>query len=326
MLILRRHLAAIALTWLAILLTGSLARAAEPPSPDEQAIRENAKLYVKAFNSRDAKALAALWAPHAVYINRDTGKRFEGREAIETALRTIFKKNDTAKLSVEVQSVRFVTTSVAVEDGLATIVDADGETEQTNYTAVNVKAGGKWLIDSVRETVVPPPAGAAEHLQALDWLVGEWNDSDDEATIHSTYRWSVNRAFLIHAFSVQIGDAIQMRGMQVIAWDPAEKRIRSWAFDSDGGFAEGAWEQDGNRFVIRSKSTLPDGSRGAAINVIRKIDDDHLAWSSTARHVDGEMLPNVDEVVVVREVTESSEADSEEAAPESNATALQQDQ
>ena len=322
----RKFLVAAALLALGALCPCASARAAEAPSADEQAIRANAQLYVKAFNSRDAKALAALWAPHAVYINRDTGKRFEGREAIETALRTMFKKRDTARLSVEVQSVRFVTASVAVEDGLATIVDGDDEPEQTNYTAVNVKAGGKWLIDSVRETVVPPPAGAAEHLKSLEWLVGQWNDSDDEATIHSTYRWSANRAFLIHAFSVQMGDAIQMRGMQVIAWDPAEKRIRSWAFDSDGGFAEGAWQQDGNRFVIRSKSTLPDVKRGTAINVIRKIDDDHMAWSSTARHVDDEMLPNIDEVVVVRDEPDSSDAENEEATPESNATALQQDQ
>lgn len=328
--VLRNSLAVIALVSLGAMPLCPAARAAEAPSADEQAIRANAQLYVKAFNDRDSKALAALWAPKAVYVNRDSGKRFEGREAIETALRTMFKKQGPAKLSVDIQSIRFVTPSVAVEDGIATFVGGDEEPEQTNYTAVNVKHDGKWLIDSVRETVVPPPAGAAEHLKSLDWLVGEWNDSDEESTIHSTYRWSVNRAFLINAFSVQIGDSISMRGMQVIAWDPAEKRVRSWAFDSEGGFAEGAWQQDGDRWVIRSKSTLPDGKRGTAINVIRKIDDDHLAWSSTARHVDGEMLPNIDEVVVVRDDQDEngngSGSANEDIASGSNSTALQQDQ
>ncbi|MCE9554139.1 MAG: SgcJ/EcaC family oxidoreductase [Planctomycetes bacterium] len=314
------------LAMIALVPIGATLRAAESPSADEKAIRDNAQLYVKAFNARDAKALASLWAPKAVYVNRDTGKRFEGREAIQTALTTMFKKQGPAKLSVDIQSIRFVTPSVAVEDGLATVVGDDDEPEQSNYTAVNVKHDGKWLIDSIRETVVPPPAGAAEHLKALEWLVGEWNDSDDDATIHSTYHWSVNHAFLIHAFSVQIADKIEMRGMQVIAWDPAEKRIRSWAFDSDGGFAEGMWEQDGDRFVIRTNSTLPDGKRGTAINTIRKIDDNHLAWSSTARHVDGEMLPNIEEVNVVREDADASDSDSGPAATEPDNTASQQDQ
>ena len=314
------------LAMLALTPIGATLCAAESPSADEKAIRANAQLYVKAFNARDAKALAALWAPKAVYVNRDTGKRFEGREAIESALKTMFRKQGPAKLSVDVQSIRFVTPSVAVEDGLATVVGEDDEPEQSNYTAVNVKHDGKWLIDSVHETVVPPPAGAAEHLKALEWLVGEWRDDDEESNIPSTYRWSVNRAFLIHAFSVQIADKIEMRGMQVIAWDPAEKRIRSWAFDSEGGFSEGTWEQDGDRFVIRNKSTLPDGKRGTAINTLRKIDDNHLAWSSTARHVDGEMLPNIEEVEVVREDAESSDSENEPTATEPDTTASQQDQ
>jgi hypothetical protein len=46
---------------------------------------------------------------------------------------------------------------------------------------------------------------------------------------------------------------------------------------------------------------LPDGKRGTAINVIRKIDDDRMGFSSSGRHVDDEMLPNVEEVEIVRD-------------------------
>ena len=28
---------------------------------------------------------------------------------------------------------------------------------------------------------------------------------------------------------------------QRIGWDPAAKQIRSWEFDSEGGFGEGTW-------------------------------------------------------------------------------------
>ena len=50
-------------------------------SADEAAIRKSAASYVEAFNKHDAKALADLWSPDAVYLNRTTGEEVVGREA-----------------------------------------------------------------------------------------------------------------------------------------------------------------------------------------------------------------------------------------------------
>ncbi|MCE9548403.1 MAG: SgcJ/EcaC family oxidoreductase [Planctomycetia bacterium] len=282
-------------------------------STDELAIRRAAHDYVKAFEKGDAKALAALWAPKAVYINSETGQKFEGRSAIEGAFRDMFKKSGSAKIKVSVQQVRLVAPTVGIEDGVATVIRADEEPSESSYTAVYIKQDGKWLIDSVRETELPPPPGATEHLEPLAWLIGKWVDQDDDADIHSTYAWTANKAFITHAFTVRIGDQINLRGMQIIAWDPAAKRIRSWAFDSTGGFAEGKWRQDGDRWIIQSDSTLADGKKGSAVNVLKKVDDDHYTWKSSARQIDGEMQPNIDEVPVVREEL-SDEASSDKAA------------
>ena len=48
----------------------------QPPdqSADEAAIRKAAASYIESFNKHDAKALADLWSPDAVYLNRTTGE------------------------------------------------------------------------------------------------------------------------------------------------------------------------------------------------------------------------------------------------------------
>jgi hypothetical protein len=46
---------------------------------------------------------------------------------------------------------------------------------------------------------------------------------------------------------------------------------------------------------------LPDGRKSSAVNILTKVDDNTFTWQSIQRYVDGELLPNVDEVVVVRQ-------------------------
>jgi hypothetical protein len=57
--------------WTAAVIASSLALAnaadADDQASKEAAIRQAVESYVVAFNQSDAKALAALWAPEAVY-------------------------------------------------------------------------------------------------------------------------------------------------------------------------------------------------------------------------------------------------------------------
>jgi hypothetical protein len=105
---------------------------------------------------------------------------------------------------------------------------------------------------------------------------------------------------MTRSFAVVIGDQVDMSGMQIIGWDPVKNQIRSWVFDSDGGFGEGTWVHKDNRWIIQSTSTLADGGRASATNILTRIDDDTATWQSVNRSVDGELLPNVPEVPIVR--------------------------
>lgn len=54
---------------------------------DEDAVREAMRTtYVDAFNTNDAAAVAALWSENAVYVDRETEERLEGREALQEIL------------------------------------------------------------------------------------------------------------------------------------------------------------------------------------------------------------------------------------------------
>jgi uncharacterized protein (TIGR02246 family) len=292
----------------ALLLVPTFVRADR--AADEAAIRASAQGYAAAFTRKDAKGLAAFWAPDAVHAVE--GKKVTGREAIEKAFTAMFKQAGDARLVVKINALRFVTDDVAIEDGSALVHRPGEATEQSTYTAVHVRKDGKWLLDSVRETEAPAAPTPFEHLKELDWMVGEWVDDSDDATVRTNVRWLGNGAFLIRSFSITIGDSVQLEGGQVIGWDPVKKQIRSLAFDSEGGFAEGIWSRDGNRWTVRAKTTLADGRQGTATNVFRYIDEDRFGWQCLAREIEGELMPNIDEVEVIRQAEEAeTEAETE---------------
>jgi uncharacterized protein (TIGR02246 family) len=293
----------------AIVIAGSVVAAIgqEPTGQeaDEAAIRAAVQAYVDAYNKGDAAALAALWAPAAVYTNPASGEQVAGREAIEEQFAAIFADDAKPKLEATSDSIRFISPNVALEQGTARVIRPEGEPEESTYSAVYIKLDGAWLLDRVsEEEEAPVPASSHEHLKALEWMIGSWVDQDEENRIETTCQWSKNRNFLIRSFVVSVRDRVEMAGMQVVGWDPAQKRIRSWVFDSDGGFNEGVWTQKENRWFIQSSGTMPDGGKAAAVNIITKLDDNSFSWQSVNRQAGGELLPNVDEVVVVRQTEE----------------------
>ncbi len=274
-------------------------------SADKATIEKAVVSYANAFNARDAKALAAHWSPDAVYVNPLTGRQVEGREAIEKEFASILDSHKDAKLAVEVESIRFISLTIAVEDGIATVVSAKGEPQKSTYTAIHVKRDGKWFLDRVTEEDAPAVNSNYDNLKNLEWLVGTWVDSDDQGTIQTECAWTKNKNFITRKFKVSVGDYVDLSGLQIIGWDASKKQIRSWVFDSDGGFAEGRWTNMKNQWYITKTGTLADGRKSSSVNVIKLVDDDQFKWQSINRTVGGKLLPNLDEVVVVR--SESAE-------------------
>ena len=291
----------LAVTVMAWGLASAIGAEADRQAADEAAIRKAVESYVATFNQGDAKALAAMWAPEAVYTNPLSGEQVVGREAIEKQFADIFAEAKGVKLEAKTDSVRFVSPNVAVEQGTAKVIRPDQAPEESEYTAVYVKREGQWLLDRVTEEDVPVVTSHYEQLKDLQWMIGRWVDQDDEATVVTECNWAKNNNFITRSFTIQIRDQIDMAGMQIIGWDPSTKQIRSWVFDSDGGFGQATWKKKDNRWYIQQNGVLPDGRKSSAVNIITRLDDNTCTLQAVNRMVDGELLPNVEEVKIAKE-------------------------
>jgi uncharacterized protein (TIGR02246 family) len=290
-----------------VLLSGALlgqSKADEPapqPSPDEAAIRKSVKSYVEAFNKHDAKTLADMWSPDAVYLNRVTGEEVVGREAIAKQFMAMFKDQPSVKLTAETESIQFISPNVAVERGNSTVIVPKKDPEEVPYSAVYVKRDGGWLLDRVTDEAKEAKDSHYEQLKSLEWMVGHWVDKDEHVDVETDCTWTKNRTFLTRSFTVSVDGAVDTSGMQIIGWDAAAKSIRSWTFDSDGGYAQATWTFKKNCWYVRNQGVLADGQKASMTNVIKKLDANSFTWQTIERTAGGELLPNSPEVLIVRE-------------------------
>jgi uncharacterized protein (TIGR02246 family) len=259
-------------------------------SADEAAIRANIAQFVKAYNAGDAKAVAALFTPDGQAVDKE-GNDAEGREAIAQTFAELFAAMPKKQLEVFVESIRFIGADLALEIGTTKEIPAPSEPpEYDRYTVLHVKRDGKWQMALARDEE-GPTATAHERLQPLAWLVGEWVDDDGSAVVVSSCRWSADGNFLLQDFKLELNGRDAMDVTQRIGWDPVAKQIRSWVFDSEGGFGESFWTRDGNDWIIKATGLRPDGTTASATNLLRRTGSDGYVWRSTDRIVADERQP-----------------------------------
>lgn len=270
-----------------------------PTSPEEE-VTTAVTAYVNAFNQQDAPKLASLWSADAVYTNRLSGEVVTGRMAIQTQFEELFKAMPKLKLEVTSESIQMLSPNVAVEHGTAKFLSPEGTPEEVSYMAVYTKRDGQWLLDRVTDGDEPQSVSHSEKLKVLEWMVGSWIDTDDEVQIETTCQWAKNQNFLVRSFRVSTATGEDMAGMQVIGYDAAKGAIKSWTFDSDGGFAEANWVQKNDRWYVHNKGVLANGQAATMVNVIQPVDENSFRWQTVERTVAGHLLPNVNEVLVTR--------------------------
>ena len=143
-------------------------------------------------------------------------------------------------------------------------------------------------------------ASAEEEIEQLQWLIGEWVDESPDALVLTSYRWADNHRSILCEFKLQVGGRPAMTGSQRIGWDPSAKMLHSWVFDSAGGSAEGVWTRNGNQWIVKMTGMTQDGKPASATSVLTQTAKDRMTWQSRDRIVGGEVLPNVEEITIVR--------------------------
>jgi uncharacterized protein (TIGR02246 family) len=257
--------------------------------------------YVRAFQARDAGAVAGLFTEDGALIDAE-GNATRGRAAIRQQYAESFGASAGLKAETALESIRFLTADVAQIEGTAKVTTSEGMVSSVRFSALGVRNQGQWRIAELRDYPGPkedtPPA---ERTAELDWLIGDWVDESAGSKVTSSIRWGDGKAFLVRTYGAHIGGRPAHSGVMIIGWDPRTSQLKSWSFDSEGGLGEGYWTRVGDdQWIVKAQGSLRDGSATSATQTITRVNKDAMKFTSTDRVIGGEFAPDIDEIVMVR--------------------------
>src|SRR5262245_33394429 len=262
---------------------------------DREAIRRTGEAFAAAFEKGDPKAVAALWTDNAEYVAED-GLTLRQRAEIEKAFTEVLKSGSTAKVEVDVRSIRFPSRDTAIEEGfLRHIPNGPGLPSSSRYQTVLVREGGKWLIAHSREW-----ASDQDRLGDLGFLIGRWEGGPKGEEVSLMFSKDPDGPFINGKFTRQVKGKAGPSGTIRIGLDAERGQIRSWHFDADGGQGQCLWLRDGDKWVLDAVGVTGDGTITGAVNILSRLGPDEIVWRSIDRVVGGEPLPDTVPVKLMR--------------------------
>ena len=261
--------------------------------------------YADSFNAQDAEKVAAHWTENGVYVSQPSGEEVAGRTALKSQMIELFKEDEKRKLDLQVDSLELISPNVVLQRGTSVVTTGDGKKIESTYRSIFVLQNGKWLIDRVTEDEAEESIPSHyEKLKPLEWLVGEWVDESEDHRVEFKTNFTTNRNFITRAYTVYTDGEVSTSGLEMIGWDSKKNQIRSWLFDSQGGFIERDWTEKGDRWLVQSVATLPGGKSGSYTAVFRPLKDGTYGWRKVNQQFDGQLLPNLAEVIISRKSEE----------------------
>jgi len=261
--------------------------------PDRVAIRKATESFVAAFEKGDAQLVGTHLTTGAELIP-DENPGIRGREAIQKAYAEHFASHPNQKITLEPESLRFISRDTAVEEGLMrTSVEQDAPTTQ-RFSLLHVREEGQWLLAEIREW----PSEGTE-LRDLEWLIGSWQANRTDAEVQTTYEWLGNKAFIRGNISIREQDRT-VSGMQLIGPDPSTGELAIWMFESDGGVVQGTCTREGKAWVFETHGLTADGGEFAAKNILLRVNQDTITWQPIQLTVGDEEIGDLPPVKVTR--------------------------
>ena len=274
---------------------------APKPAAEEQAIGAAAEALVKAYDARDAQALAASFTANGEYVD-EQGAVFHGRTAIADEFAGFFKANPDTSIEIRLAGARSIAEGVVAADGITQFARARGEPAIAGRChLVCTKEGGKWLLAGFQEIAAAnEQASHHDHVQQLEWLVGEWIDEGSDSHVHFSCRWDESGNFLLRDFAVHIAGQKTITGTQRIGYDPVTGHLKTWVFDSAGGYADGYFHREGERWMLHTSGVTADGRMASGTNIFTPLDKHRVSWEAVDRVVGGERIADIQKVTIVR--------------------------
>lgn len=268
---------------------------------EEQPFWDSAQAFVDAYAKRDAAAIGNMFTEDAEFLD-EFGVLTEGREAISSLYASVFASNEGASVDeIQILRVRYLSDTVAMEEGFVISSEAPGVPHnRSRYVALHTKeSDGKWRINTLKD-FPREPLGRQDQLSQLSWMIGEWVNEDTESVVHTTCDWSPDGNYLMRQFTMQSHDGRQLSGVQRIGWDPALKKLRSWTFDSEGGFFQGLWTQNGSQWLLNMSGVTASGESVTGSSVYTVIDAEMVTWNYENLIVGDEVRGNTEPITMVK--------------------------
>ena len=256
---------------------------------DKQAIDKLIKDQIQAFNNRDAAAIAGRWTTDSEYVRND-GERVHGRAEIQKGYADFFKTLKGKPVAeVQIDNLRFPSVDTAVSEVTLRLKDEQGEAIGSSWrNTLLVREDGQWKVALVQEW--DRDNSMDDSLHHIDWLIGTWRMDTKDREVTNTYEWDENKTFIRGKYTVKQAGKVTESGMQMIGKDNAEGGIRSWVFQSDGGFGDGLWTRDGKKWTVDFDGVTHDGKKLTANVIYIRVDADTFTWQSTHQTVDGQPI------------------------------------
>jgi uncharacterized protein (TIGR02246 family) len=289
-----------------LLLAATTVRAADEPTKgqaasaeDDRAIRAALDAFSDALRKGDAQALAGLFTEDGEAVDGE-GDSIVGRASLQEHYAARFASGPGDKFETVIDSIRILAPGVARVAGHSTVRPSDGAAAITGkYKSIQVKHDGRWLVASLRE-LPDSEMTPHDHLAELDWLVGDWVEESENAVVMTSYAWSDDRNYLLRKYDVRVKGKDALTGTQRMGWDPLTKQIKSWVFDSRGGYGEAHWMRAEDQWILKTTGVRPDGLATTSTQILTRVDKDTLRWKSIDRTLGSEIRDDIEEVVMVR--------------------------
>jgi uncharacterized protein (TIGR02246 family) len=284
---------------------GDFARADDEPKAksrqaDEAAIKKFAADFAGDFDKRDAKAIASHYTAEGEFIRND-GEPISGPKEIEEAYAAYFKglKGKT-KLDVQFDGLRFPSADTAVAEVTLRLKDEDGDCMASSWrNTLLVREGGQWKVALTREW--DRDTSEDDTLKDIEWLIGNWQVSEKDREVTSSFEWNENKTFIHGKYTIKDGGKVSESGIQLIGRDNNDGVIRSWAFQSDGGFGGGVWTREGKKWTVDVHGVLANGQELTATNIYIHLDPNTYSFQSVDRELDDEPVPDTPQIKVMRQ-------------------------
>lgn len=267
---------------------------------DKLAIEKLAKVFIQAFDNRDAAAVAANYTAEGEYIRND-GEPIRGRAEIEKGYAEFFKTvKGKSKLEIQTDDLRFTSADTAVLEVTLRLRNEEGELVASSWrNSLLVREGGQWKVAIVQEW--DRDEGVDVSLKELEWLIGTWHVATKDREVTTVYEWDENKAFIRGKYTIKEGNKVIESGTQMIGKDNAAGEIHSWVFQSDGGFGDGLWTREGNKWSVDVSGVTPDGRELAATAIYIHVDANTYTWQSVDQTIDNVPIPDTQPIKVTKQ-------------------------